>query len=108
MKKTSSACNKNSLTFNSFAMIKFLIEYFLIIFIGILVITQLIIPSITPGVKYWWLFRKKPKPDSPLREHVEKVREELHVVREEVEENLADAQDLKDKITNNQNPENHV
>ena len=80
-------------------LIKFLIEYFLIIFIGILLITQVILPSFIPRMRYWWLFRKAApkKPSDPLENRVSNAVDEFKEVKDEVDENLRKAQDLKDK-----------
>jgi hypothetical protein len=42
-------------------MAKFLIEYFLLI-VGVLILfTNVVLPSIIPGMEYWWLFKKSKK-----------------------------------------------
>jgi len=42
-------------------MAKFLIEYFLLI-VGVLILfTNVVLPSIIPGMEYWWLFKKNKK-----------------------------------------------
>ena len=85
-------------------MYKFLIENFLVIVIGILVISQIIIPCFTRR-KYFWLFRKKdPAPDKEsLHTKVDHTVEAVREVKQEVDENLEDAQDLSNKLNNEDN-----
>ena len=93
-------------------MYKFLFENLLIIIVGLLIISQLILPSFVPGLEYWWLFKRtKKEPEKPpvvvdkenLRAKVDHTVEMVKEVKSEVNENLKDAHDLKDKLTNEDN-----
>ncbi len=78
-------------------MAKFLIENFLVIFIGIIIITQIILPSFT-SLKYFWLFKKTQKNITPpLADEVDQKVSEFKQVVKKVDDNLDEAQNLKDK-----------
>lgn len=87
-------------------MLKFLIENFLIIVIGFIIITQLIIPSFT-NLPYFWLFKSKSTSEYPsetyksdtksLKDEVESKVEEFKEVKSKAENHLKEAQEIKNK-----------
>lgn len=83
-------------------MLKFIIENLLIIFIGLTIITQLIVPSFT-NLPYFWFFKSKPSSSTStidsknLNEEVEKKVEEFKEVKTKVDANLKVAQEIKNK-----------
>ena len=81
-------------------MVKFLIEEFGAIFIIIVLITQILIPSFVPSVNYWWAFKGWKKKTTPedLKEVVDEKVNEFKEVKTKVEDNLGQATELKKKV----------
>lgn len=87
-------------------MLKFLIENLLLIIIGLIIITQLIIPSFT-NLPYFWLFKSKSTSEPPketyksdtksLKDEVESKVKEFKEVKTKVDNHLKEAQEIKNK-----------